>query len=207
MTYNPNIPNPTDFLSDSQPQIKNNFSAANTSFGIDHTPFTGVTNIGFHKPVHLISQGTSNPTAVAGTNIVYAKSYTPDTAPASGPDIQLFARTAAGGISQLTGNSAAKEGYQWIGGVLLQWGRVTQNFAAGSTSGTVTFKSRSPGNSIPFPNACFIVQTTPFINAANPNSQASIQVRNSTLSETIFDWQFYTNSTDYKGFYWMAIGN
>lgn len=211
MTYNPNIPLPGDFLSDSQPQLRNNFSVANTAFGIDHTPFTGVTNQGFHKPVHLISQGSSNPTAVAGTNIVYAKSYTPDTSPASSADIQLFSRTAGGGISQLTGNSAALEGYQWLGGVLIQWGVVTfSGSSASHKTDTVTFQSRSAGNTIPFPNNIFVVNATLRV-ASSSETTASNTIAIRSASKTTFVWVFNSSSgsgsTLFPGFYWTAIGN
>ncbi len=50
MTYNPSIPNPGDLLSTSQGDIKDNFSSANTSFGVDHYAFSDLTaNNGKHK--------------------------------------------------------------------------------------------------------------------------------------------------------------
>jgi hypothetical protein len=52
MTYNPLIPQAGDFLSVSQGQILNNFSKANTSFGIDHYPFSDLTaNNGKHNKI------------------------------------------------------------------------------------------------------------------------------------------------------------
>lgn len=40
MVYNPGIPQPTDFLSDSQQAILNNFTDLNNKFNIDHYPFS-----------------------------------------------------------------------------------------------------------------------------------------------------------------------
>lgn len=67
MTFNPNIPLPTDELSDSQGDILNNFSSSNTSFGIDHYAFSDLTaNNGKHKwaTTPLAPGGVHPPTAV-----------------------------------------------------------------------------------------------------------------------------------------------
>ena len=67
MAYDPNIPLPTDLLSVSQNDIKNNFTQANTSFGIDHYPFDdGTANNGKHNQVTtpLIVGSTHPATAV-----------------------------------------------------------------------------------------------------------------------------------------------
>lgn len=73
-SYNPNIPQPTDFLSDSQSAILNNFTQANTSFGIDHYSFAdGTANNGKHNKVTtpLIS-GSAHPATAANEPIFYA---------------------------------------------------------------------------------------------------------------------------------------
>lgn len=50
--YNPNIPQPSDDLSDSQGQILQNFQVANSSFGIDHYPFADQSvNQGKHNQI------------------------------------------------------------------------------------------------------------------------------------------------------------
>jgi hypothetical protein len=52
MAYTLNIPLATDLQSVSQSQILNNFTQLNTSFGIDHYPFTTAgANTGFHNQV------------------------------------------------------------------------------------------------------------------------------------------------------------
>jgi hypothetical protein len=52
MTYNPAIPQPSDFLNVSQGQILANFGKADTSFGIDHYKFSDLTaSNGFHNQV------------------------------------------------------------------------------------------------------------------------------------------------------------
>lgn len=67
MTFNPNIPQPGDELSDSQGDILTNFSTSNSSFGIDHYAFADLTaNNGKHKYVTspLVPGGVHPVTAV-----------------------------------------------------------------------------------------------------------------------------------------------
>lgn len=206
-TYFPNVPNAPDDPADDQPQMQVNTASISDLISVDHVGFN-TTNGGYHKVIHQITQG-SDPAAILGFNQVYSKSYTPDTTGGTA-DTQLFNRTSVGSISQLTGRLAGAsngtDGWVWAGGILLQWGTVSQAFSSGSTTGTVTFKDRVAG-AIPFPNFCFNVQTTPLVSFASlPSSQASINIRQSTLSNTSFQWQFFTNSNQYIGFFWWAVG-
>lgn len=207
MTYQPGKPLPGDLLSDSQGDIKDNFTVANTVMTVDHYPFDDVsTNKGYHKATHIVKQvGGVNPPTVAGTQILFAKDYTPDTSGGTA-DTQLFSKTGAGGLSQLTGNSASSDGWCWMGGVLIQWGRVTGISGTSTQTGTVTFKNRSAG-AIPFPTQCFSVTTTCAFTGSTPSGAASVVVKRSTLSATKFDWVFNSNSSAYDSFFWMAIGN
>jgi hypothetical protein len=80
MTYLPGIPLPTDNLSFSQGQLKDNFTQLNDQFGIDHTAYnTGVGNgDGFHKQIHLPE--FTNPTVTSGTatqgSVIYSAAGT-----------------------------------------------------------------------------------------------------------------------------------
>ena len=52
MSFNPNIPQPGDLLSDSQGDLLQNMLALDTSFGIDHYTFSNLTvNNGAHRQV------------------------------------------------------------------------------------------------------------------------------------------------------------
>lgn len=52
MSFNPNIPQANDDLSDSQGDLLLNFQTSNASFGVDHYPFADLTaNNGFHNKV------------------------------------------------------------------------------------------------------------------------------------------------------------
>lgn len=73
MVYNANIPQPGDILSDSQNDLLNNFAQLNTSFGIDHYPFTdNSVNLGEHNQVtqpQII--GAAHPATAAGQCKLY----------------------------------------------------------------------------------------------------------------------------------------
>ncbi len=76
MTYNPDIPQPTDNPSQSQPLILDNFQELNDQYGIsgDHVEWTASSGNGKHKRVTWIDQTASPPTA--GVNEVVAYSLT-----------------------------------------------------------------------------------------------------------------------------------
>ena len=73
MVYNNNVPQPGDVLSDSQVDLLNNFQQLNTSFGIDHYPFTdNSVNLGEHNQVtqpQII--GAAHPVTAAGQVKLY----------------------------------------------------------------------------------------------------------------------------------------
>lgn len=82
MVYNNAIPQPGDNLSASQSQILNNFAQLNTSFGIDHYPFTDNTvNLGKHNQV---SQPPIDPLAHPATAAGEIKLYNMNDAAAIG---------------------------------------------------------------------------------------------------------------------------
>src|SRR5882757_2735630 len=154
-----NIPNPSDLISVSQGDIKGNFGYLNTTLGKDHQIAFGDTSAdskeGYHKVIHHVVQ-VADPAPIASVQQTYAKNYTPNFTGAT-PDTQLFSMTGSGGLSQLTGNDAESDGWVWLGGVLLQWGKVNSPGVAG----TVTFKDRGPSNrGIPFPTNIFSVVLT-----------------------------------------------
>lgn len=199
MVYQTTKPAPNDNLDVSVTDIQQNFLTANDVMNVDHYPFDDTTSSkGFHKDIHLVKR-TGDPTPIPGTYIFYSKDYTPDSTGAA-TDTQFFGMTGLGGISQLTGDSAQSEGYTWVGGILLQWGGVSTNFA--TNTGSRTFKDRAAG-SIPFPNNIWNIQCT---FEGNSSSAQSIMIV--TKSITGFTWKTTnTSSTSYTGFTWFAIGN
>ncbi len=205
-TYTQNIPLATNKPSVDQPNMKTNTNSVNSILSVDHLSFgqaTGVLSDGYHKAIHLANQA-SDPAAVLTTTEIYSKQVTFN----SVSDTALFARSGSGTITQLTAPnsiSTATNGFVFLpGGIILQWGRRSTNFSSGSTIGTETFP-------VAFLNSVLSVTGNPLMNYTpvgnRPNSQGSLNIRASSLANlTTFDWQFYTNSSDYKGFDWIAIG-
>lgn len=216
MAYTLNRPTASELLQDSQPLIRDNFNAADASFGIDHFAFSDSTSDnGRHKNIRQPQQTRARsgagavysnfPANISQVNQIVAAAYTPDTTGGTA-DTQLFNVTGSGGISQLTGNSTASstDGWCWCGGILIQWGNKTGFSGSWPTSEqTVTFKDRVAG-AIPFPNNCFSVTTT-FI---GPTSTSSGDICITSVSKTRFKWIFTgSSSSSFDGFYWVAIGN
>jgi hypothetical protein len=209
-TYNRDIPAAPNNPSNDQPPMKVNTNSIDNLLLIDHHSFNDTLG-GYHTVVHQNTQGTWNPVAqtgmpatIANINQIVALSYTPDSTVTSA-DTQLFTKTGNGGISQLTGYStgSSTDGWAWSNGLLYQWGRVNS-----TSSGTVTFKDRVTG-AIPFPRNLFNVQATGFYNSgsATPSGAAGIGIDLNGFSNTSFKWKFFTNSSSYTGFFWLAIGN
>jgi hypothetical protein len=115
MTFNPNVPQPSDFLSISQGNLLTNNQALDTSFAVDHSGFSATSNNGQHKQVTLY-QVEADPTLSFPASMVYSKnigstpnrttnlyySTQPETGSASiyqltGLSINTFANSGAGG--------------------------------------------------------------------------------------------------------------
>lgn len=197
MTFNPSKPAPNDLLSDSQLDIQTNFSTSNTSFGLNHYSFDNLTvKNGKHKFVEM--PNSALPVGLAATE---GTLYTKTAAAAS----ELYYTRDASGIEiQMTGPDkpvATTNGHTFLpGGILMQWGQIT------STNSSFTPLLFATAN-IDFPNNCFDVFTQPFGSGNVPGGACTIEVRKSTISKTKFDWVMVTNSGEYTGFFWWAIGN
>ncbi len=210
LNYTVGIPDTPNNPSNDQPPMKTNTNSINSIIQIDHHGFKD--NLGgYHTIIHQDAQLT-DPANIPGPpqiNQIYVKSYTPDTT-GGVADTQLYTRTALGAISQLTGHlttsTAISDGWQWVGGVLIQWGFVS--LVGISFSGTVTFKDRVAG-AIPFPNNCFFVNATRSVGAGTvplATSGSNVNIVGSSVSITGFDYVYFSTSGG-RGFYWIAVGN
>lgn len=203
---------PNDPSADQAP-MKENTNSTHSIIAVDHFGFNDNQG-GYHNIIHQPPQDPDdNPDTIAGINQLYVRNVIPDTT-GGVADTQLFTRTGLGGISQLTGNYAAVEGYQWVGGILIQWGSVTISTGTGSSThrtGSVTFKDRGGNQStIPFPNNCFnVVASFTALNTAQTTASNSLSVL--TLTKTSFSWVANSSSssfvTNFPTFYWVAVGN
>lgn len=72
MSFNPSIPNISDFTAISQQQILANFQAINNTFFIDHVALTAVEDVGQHKSLTFKYQ-VGNPTTAANQSAIYTK--------------------------------------------------------------------------------------------------------------------------------------
>ncbi len=195
MSFTPNIPLATQSLGQTRQSIVDNMAILRSTLAVDHVDVNSSPN-GYHKVIHYQNQA-ANPSTVAGVGQLYTRTLNSDQ--------QLVFKSGGGVVTQLTGPNAplaAQRGYVWLpGGILFQWGIVVTT----SSSGTVTFTDSS---GIVFPNDIWLVQTTPFRNSSSiPGSQANYTYRNDTFSTTDFTWRLITNSSDWGGFSWTALGN
>lgn len=213
-TFNPNIPQPGDFLSDSQVDLLNNNKALDSVYDRNHYKFSvnNITTQGKHKFVEMMNQGgVPNPTGglanLSGT--VYTKNV-------SGASDLFFTNddngireyrltntvtnaNAATAFPLLATNGAITNGvggWTWLGqGIILQYGYI--NWPPGAS---VVFP-------VPFTSNPFNIQITP---AGIGSTSGSIKFRVDTASLTVNQFNIST-STDGNGFgitnlYWMAIG-
>lgn len=197
MPFNPSIPQANDRLAKSQQDLLQNNTQLDTSFGINHYAFSDLSaNNGMHKQCQLVE--LANPVPVAGTDSLYCATTG---SPAVG---ELFYVRGGGGTPiQMTGPSnpvTNGKGYTFLpGGMLIQWGFIN------STASSYTPLLFATDN-INFPNRCRFITTQPYSGASVPNSQATVTILDSSVSNLGFQWAFVTNSGSYTGFYWQAIG-
>lgn len=203
-TYTPGYPPDGSSLGQTKAVIRNNLDGTFQTVGIDHVNNNGVPGAnpaGYHTVIHEVTQTTVN--TVAGVNQIFSgvpgtlsvNSTTTPTIPPGG-DTQLYALSASGILSQLTGKLAASNGYAWIGGILLQWG------VTGTSSANIGVNFVSAGN-VAFPNNNFVVMATPLRSSGTFTSDFS--VTNKTLAGfTIVNG---TGGATGLAYYWIAIGN
>jgi hypothetical protein len=186
--YTPNVPQGNQQISATQGPIQGNFQYLQATLTKDHeiTSLNSATAIeGYHKVVHLTAQAV--PATIASITQVYSR--------VAGSDTQLFVKNSAGQISRLTGHSAAASGYQYMGGIIIQWGNTLT-----SASTTVSFP-----NATAFTN-CWVVLATPvFSGAVTPSTYQNIGIR--SVSATNFVWTFQSEGNIMPSFNWIAIGS
>lgn len=216
MSYNANIPQATDLISQSQGQLLNNFSQANIAFGVDHTAFDVAANQGKHKKATLIKQ-TVDPAADAAGPLIYSRDVVYPSGPTTKTEELLrqssvdgstvialtslfnLPITAASGSSFLPGIPTVVGPNLTTGAAVIKWGIFsTVSLAA---TGSQTFAS-------PFPTACFAVILTPISKPGGTSNNGTLAPINGTVAVGGFDWSFSTGPTaSYLGFYYIAIGN
>lgn len=195
--FNPNIPQATDLLEDSQAALLNNNTSLDTSFGIDHTTFSDLTaNNGFHKQLTFF-QVHADPAQAFPASMLYEKNS--GVAPNRLTDLYFSSKMETGTdvVRQLTGNnttSAANAGT--AGGTIYTfttpWGLTIYS---GST-GAVT--SGAGGSTVIFPTPFTTLYTA--LASANDSSALAVRVNATTAQLNL------RASAAAAGVYWFAFG-
>lgn len=183
MTFQASIPNASDLISVSQTDLKNNFTALNTSWNVNHVGFNS-SGAGKHKFLELVNQ-SGDPAGAITEMTLFSKTD------GAGNSQVYYKRNSAGSSFQLTGRdpTGTTNGTTFLpGGFIMIWG-----FIAAATNGsTQTFPT-------PFPNNCFNVQVT--INIGSTVSPVGINGFTNT------GFTFRTTSGGGVPIVYIAIGN
>lgn len=198
--YNNSIPNATDFLSDSQQDIRNNFQQLDTSFGLNHFLFSDTTaSNGKHKYIEMVNEAALPAGLADEEGTIYTKKvsteselfYTPDDTnneyrmTRTDDDATIFSRFA-------TNAGPVSSGWTFLpGGMLLQYG-LTGTLSGNSTP-TITFPK-------PFTNVPFSIQATMLRDVSNVDVVYIRQLPTNT------NFQLRVNQVGNSRIYWMAVG-
>jgi hypothetical protein len=187
MAYNPNIPQATDELADSQSDILADFQEIETWVSVNHYDFASP-NEGKHKFVTMPEQ-----TASPGTALDEMALYTKAVAGITQLFLQRENIAPTGADINLTSFSAvlANGGTNLPSGVILKWGQGAT--VAGVQ--TVTFTTA-------FPTALLSVQVSPAVSAGPATYIGGINV--SSYSATAFSVVNQTGGA--QNYCWFAIG-
>ena len=207
MTFNANIPNATDLLSQSQVTLKANNIALNTSFGRNHVPFSTATNNGKHTFIEMpVSAGipAPGPGLISGEGTLYTNTI-------SSASELLYTPDASGNIYQITNTKVAKYaqfgtmtnytgsifgGWTFLpGGLILNYG-----FLASPTSNqTITFAR--PYDSSLQASDLYITLTT---RRVSTTAGKEVSVESGSITATNF--RIAVQSSDVNGVWWQVIG-
>ena len=211
-TYVPGYPPDGSSLGQTKSTIRNNLDGTFQTIAVDHVNNNGQPGSqppGYHTIIHQVPQ--TSVATVSGYNQVFSGvpgtlivNGTTTPAVPSGGNTQLYSLTGAGALSQLTGHNAASNGYQWVGGILLQWGI---HSLTGSTSERATINFASAN--VNFPNNLFNLQVSLICRSpGTSSSQNTLCVVNGTLTNTSFQYQYNGEGGGrFPLFFWFAIGN
>jgi hypothetical protein len=223
--FQPGIPTGLVNLDVDYQNLQNNFQQLDTTFGIDHTTFSNQTaQNGFHTEIHMIpfSTTTTNapnnqpvvqPTATAGVGQVWSAQINDGI----NVDEALYFLTGSNRNIQLTRNfvptNSGNGSTMLPGGLILNWGfhnAAGGNFSNGATSdasageSVLTLSQSFPNNMYIFGGSLTYTQTN------RPSGPGTLSARQSQLNSgpiTTVNWQVNTDTNNYIGFIWYALGN
>lgn len=212
MSYNPNIPNATDLLSNSQSDLKTNFQSLNSIFGNNHYQFSLTDGTqGKHKVIQMLENSPPSTNVdegglymAVGTNPAETNLFFRAENSGGGGGFQYQLTKANSAQTTLFANNTNYQvgppslngGWTFLpGGLILMYG---SNTAPASIS---TFTYNFPYT---FPSAVFSIVITPFRAASSPGSTNEFWV---VSGFTTSQFQIFNNGGHSFSFMWMALGN
>ena len=137
MVYNPNIPGPNDKLRESQGQILENFSQADTLFDVDHVKISDTTgDAGKHAATTFVNRTDKTLTIPPATSAQELAFYVKDDASATPRIFYQEPDSAGAGVEQqLSGNivKATTGETPLPGGLSMKWIQLSLTSAAAQT--------------------------------------------------------------------------
>ena len=211
MTYNPNIPNPGDNISDSQPQIKINFQQLENIFGNDHFPWDYATAAqrGQHQQVNFPVPLVVDPSTNTNRGTLYTKADVNDTS--ARPQMYYQNINGVNAVQQVTNrfHDSSANGYWMIPlgsitnpSIIFMWGKEASGVQGNNAVSFNTINNYNPPGT-KFPTNVFNVQVQIISsNNANPTAKSATVT---SVTTSGFTAVLTENAT--SGFYWFAIGN
>lgn len=210
MTYDPNIPQATDNISDSQLDILTNFSQIGTLFGsnvaADHYSFSDPTSAyrALHKQVTFPVPLGAAPAPASPKGIIYPLADPNDTSTRT----QMYFKNGST-TEQMTNrfSDASSSGYIMFAGskdnIIAMWG---QENTPSSGNYPIIFPSIANyvGSPVGFPNNVFHVYLT--VEATSSLNAPAVVVSQGTLASTGFTLRVSTSLANTVT-HWFAIGN
>jgi hypothetical protein len=223
MPYNPNIPNASDFISDSQPQIKGNFAQLDTSFGVNHVKYSTIANNGKHTKVEMANFNVKPPGLAAFEGTIYTKSdgtqsqlfYTPDNT-ANEYQLTKIINSQFATFGKFVNNYTPQGG----GGAVGTAYDAGWTFLPGQSPGLVQLYGRysvgsgmSSSGTVKFPITIvdmLSLQMTLICESAGTSNRAVLSYTRTTANTLKFEWNLAGSSSDrgdYRGFFWQVIAS
>lgn len=193
MAYNENIPQPTDALNQSQPQLLANFQAIDTMLNVNHVDFDSPSgDQGKHKWVSFPVQGSS-PATLATEVALFSRLSSITSA-----NELCFRKSSNGAVYEFTAADQAASGWTRLpSGILLKWG----NSATIPGAQTINFPVAV---TIPVFSSIFQVLITTKVAGA---SDTYVLLNSfTTTGMTVTSTARTTTSNAVSGFTYLAIG-
>ena len=187
MAFQNNKPNASDFLSQSQDDILNNFGAIKTLVDVNHVTFDAADQ-GKHNFIQFPVSGIPLPTTGAGEVGLYSQAST-----ITGQPELVFSHQNAGTTYEFTSAVKNEDGYTMLpSGIIFKWGA---GLTAPNATTTVTFAN---GAGIPDFTTVFNVQVT----RAGGIGDGGICYKNTNTLTTLKVF----NTAEVKKFFYLVIG-